>query len=62
MSATENHVMIPASSICGFYLAHPDAKYFAVGKIGDDQLASFAKRAEVSERQARDMLAANLSS
>jgi 5-methyltetrahydrofolate--homocysteine methyltransferase len=36
---TESFAMIPASSVCGFYFAHPEARYFAVGKIGLDQVA-----------------------
>ncbi len=41
---SENYAMSPASSVSGFYYAHPDAKYFAVGKIGRDQLADLAER------------------
>jgi len=36
--------MLPAASVAGFYIAHPDATYFAVGKVGDDQAADFARR------------------
>jgi 5-methyltetrahydrofolate--homocysteine methyltransferase len=45
MSLTENFAMLPAASVCGFYLAHPEATYFAVGKVGEDQAADFARRA-----------------
>lgn len=41
---TESLAMYPASSVCGWYIAHPKAKYFGVGKIGADQLADYAKR------------------
>ena len=41
---TENYAMWPASTIAGWYFAHPDAKYFGVGKIGPDQLADYAAR------------------
>jgi 5-methyltetrahydrofolate--homocysteine methyltransferase len=44
MSLTENYAMLPAASVCGFYIAHPDATYFAVGKVGDDQAADVARR------------------
>jgi 5-methyltetrahydrofolate--homocysteine methyltransferase len=44
MSLTENFAMLPAAAVCGFYLAHPEAMYFAVGKIGEDQAADFARR------------------
>jgi len=46
MSVTESFAMLPASSVSGFYFAHPEATYFAVGPIGDDQRADFARRAQ----------------
>ncbi|MDO8539133.1 MAG: methionine synthase [Opitutaceae bacterium] len=44
MKLTENCAMQPASSVSGFYFNHPDAKYFAVGKIGRDQVEDYATR------------------
>jgi 5-methyltetrahydrofolate--homocysteine methyltransferase len=41
---TENFAMLPASSVCGLYFAHPRARYFAVGKIGRDQAADYGVR------------------
>jgi 5-methyltetrahydrofolate--homocysteine methyltransferase len=41
---TENFAMIPAASVCGYYFAHPEARYFAVGRIGRDQAADYAGR------------------
>ncbi|MGC9036327.1 MAG: methionine synthase [Verrucomicrobiia bacterium] len=41
---TSSCAMIPASSVSGLYFAHPQAKYFAVGKIGRDQLVDYQKR------------------
>lgn len=41
---TESLAMYPASSVCGWYFAHPDSKYFGVGKIEQDQLADYAQR------------------
>jgi 5-methyltetrahydrofolate--homocysteine methyltransferase len=41
---TESLAMTPASSVCGLYFGHPDARYFAVGKIGRDQLEDYQKR------------------
>jgi 5-methyltetrahydrofolate--homocysteine methyltransferase len=60
MSITESYAMLPAASVSGFYLAHPEATYFAVGKIGDDQLDDFARRTAISVDDARRRLAANL--
>jgi 5-methyltetrahydrofolate--homocysteine methyltransferase len=41
---TESLAMYPAASVCGWYIAHPDSKYFGVGKIGQDQLKDYASR------------------
>jgi len=41
---TESMSMNPASSVSGFYLAHPDARYFNVGKVSADQVEDLAKR------------------
>ena len=60
MSLTENYAMIPASSVSGFYFAHPDSTYFSVDKIDLDQVEDFAKRAEVSLDQARRLLATHI--
>jgi 5-methyltetrahydrofolate--homocysteine methyltransferase len=44
MSLTESYAMLPAASVSGFYFAHPEATYFAVGRIGDDQAADIVRR------------------
>ncbi len=44
MSLTESFAMLPASSVSGFYLSHPGAQYFAVGKIAEDQTEDYARR------------------
>ena len=46
MGLTESLAMTPAASVSGFYLAHPDAAYFNVGKIGEDQLHDWARRTQ----------------
>jgi 5-methyltetrahydrofolate--homocysteine methyltransferase len=60
MEITESYAMLPAASVSGFYLAHPDARYFAVGKIGEDQLVDFATRSGLDIGEARRRLAPNL--
>ena len=60
MDVTENYAMLPAASVAGFYLAHPKARYFAVGKIAEDQLADYASRSSVDMDVARRRLAPNL--
>ena len=57
ITLTENFAMWPASSVSGFYFAHPDASYFAVGKIGEDQLADYAARKGWDGETARKWLA-----
>lgn len=44
MSVTESLAMLPAASVSGFYLSHPDSTYFSIGKIGQDQADDFAQR------------------
>ena len=45
---TESLAMYPASSVCGWFFAHPDSKYFGVGKIDKDQLDNYTKRKQMS--------------
>ena len=61
MSVTESLAMLPAASVSGFYLSHPDSTYFSVGKIGPDQVEDFMERANVDEATARRLLAPQLS-
>jgi 5-methyltetrahydrofolate--homocysteine methyltransferase len=60
MTITENYAMLPAASVSGFYLAHPEATYFAVGRIGEDQLRDMAARQRREEAALRRELAPNL--
>jgi 5-methyltetrahydrofolate--homocysteine methyltransferase len=57
---TDSFAMLPASSVSGFYLAHPQAQYFAVGKIGRDQVEDYAKRKNMAVAEAERWLAPNL--
>ena len=60
MALTSSLAMTPAASVSGFYLAHPQAAYFNVGKIGDDQLQDWARRCEQDVVVARRSLASML--
>jgi 5-methyltetrahydrofolate--homocysteine methyltransferase len=60
MSLTESYAMFPGASVSGFYFAHPDSKYFTVGKIGEDQLQDMVKRRKISEDLMKSWLAPNL--
>ncbi|MFX1735711.1 methionine synthase [Paraburkholderia sp. A1RI_3L] len=57
MSVTESLAMLPAASVSGFYIAHPDSTYFSVGKIGEDQLEDYARRMSLSKQDASRALA-----
>ncbi|MFO1296883.1 MAG: methionine synthase [Rubrivivax sp.] len=57
MTLTESMAMAPAASVSGFYLAHPEARYFNVGRIGEDQLADWARREGLAIEDARRALA-----
>ncbi|QWD96537.1 methionine synthase [Polynucleobacter sp. MG-6-Vaara-E2] len=57
MTLTESMAMNPASSVSGFYLAHPDAQYFNVGKITTDQVEDLAKRRGQTIEEVRRQLA-----
>jgi 5-methyltetrahydrofolate--homocysteine methyltransferase len=60
VTLTEHFAMIPASSVSGIYLAHPDAKYFAVGKIDRDQVWDYHLRKNISLPLLERWLAPNL--
>ncbi|RKJ99198.1 methionine synthase [Alicycliphilus denitrificans] len=60
MDLTESMAMFPASSVSGFYLAHPQATYFVVGQIGDDQVQDMAARRGMDVEELRRRLAPNL--
>ncbi len=57
MRLTESYAMLPASAVSGFYLSHPEARYFAVGKIGRDQVEDYARRKNLSVADAERWLA-----
>jgi 5-methyltetrahydrofolate--homocysteine methyltransferase len=56
MGLTESLAMTPASSVSGFYIAHPDAAYFNVGKVGADQAEDWARRSGAAPEAVRRLL------
>jgi len=60
VTLTENYAMLPTASVSGFYLSHPDARYFAVAKLGRDQVEDYARRKGWAVAQAEKWLAPNL--
>ena len=57
---TESYAMSPAAAVSGWYFSHPESRYFGVGKIDEDQLASYAERKRLRLDQAQRLLAPNL--
>lgn len=57
---TESLAMNPAASVCGYYFAHPESKYYALGQIGKDQVIDYSKRKGMSQEKLEKWLAPNL--
>ncbi len=57
ITLTESNAMFPASSVSGMYFNHPDSKYFAVGKLGKDQIEDYAARKNIPVADAEKWLA-----
>ncbi len=60
MKLTESGAMTPAASVSGYYFAHPEARYFALGKIGRDQVSDYARRKGIPFAEAERWLSPNL--
>jgi len=60
ITLTESYAMVPGASVSGIYLAHPQARYFSVGRIGRDQVEDYARRKELSVEVAEIWLRPNL--
>jgi 5-methyltetrahydrofolate--homocysteine methyltransferase len=57
---TESKAMVPTASVSGLYFAHPQARYFAVGKLNRDQVADYAARKGMEVAAIEKWLAPNL--
>ena len=57
---TPNGAMFPHASVCGIMLSHPASRYFAVGKISEEQLSDYADRRGMSVAELRKYLTKNL--
>jgi len=60
ISLTESFMMVPTASVSGLYFAHPQSKYFAVGKIGKDQLTDYCQRRNIDNQTGSSWLETNL--
>ncbi len=60
ITLTENYAMFPTAAVCGLYFAHPQSKYFAIGKIAQDQIIDYARRKKMTTQEAEKWLGPNL--
>jgi 5-methyltetrahydrofolate--homocysteine methyltransferase len=60
ISLTDSFAMYPTSSVSGFYFGNPESSYFGLGKIGEDQVADYARRKGIKKEQAERLLSPNL--
>jgi 5-methyltetrahydrofolate--homocysteine methyltransferase len=60
ITLTESYAMLPAAAVSGFYFAHPEARYFGIGRIGRDQVQDYARRAGMDVAAAERWLASLL--
>ena len=51
--------MEPSATVCGLYIAHPEASYFLIGPVGEDQMADYALRRKLPIEEIRKLLAHN---
>ncbi|MFO7924139.1 MAG: methionine synthase [Bacteroidales bacterium] len=56
ISLTESFMMMPAASVCGYYFAHPESRYFNIGRILNDQVEDYAIRKQITTEEARKLL------
>jgi 5-methyltetrahydrofolate--homocysteine methyltransferase len=60
MRVSENNAIIPAAGVSGLYFAHPESRYFSVGRVAKDQIADYGERKGISIQEAESLLFANL--
>ena len=58
ITLTESAMMVPSASVSGFYFAHPESKYFSIGKITREQISDWAERTKLSAKEAERWLSA----
>jgi 5-methyltetrahydrofolate--homocysteine methyltransferase len=60
MSVSENNAIIPAAGVSGLFFAHPESRYFSVGKVSKEQVVDYSKRKEIDFVEAESLLHGNL--
>ena len=56
VSLTSNGAMEPSATVCGLYIAHPEASYFMLGRIAADQIVDYASRRSLTPDEVRTLL------
>ena len=56
VSLTSNAAIYPTASVCGMYIAHPESKYFTIGKIDEEQIADYGQRKGISSEEVKKWL------
>lgn len=57
VSLTSSYAILPSTSLCGMLIAHPEARYFSIGRVGEDQLAAYCDKRGISREEAGRLLA-----
>jgi 5-methyltetrahydrofolate--homocysteine methyltransferase len=57
ISLTDSYMMNPAASVCGYYFAHPQSRYFAIGPVSEEQLKDYSVRKNMDMKELRRCLA-----
>jgi 5-methyltetrahydrofolate--homocysteine methyltransferase len=60
ISLTDSFAMLPAASVSGLYFAHPQARYFSVGRVGRDQVEDYSRRKGVARAEVERWIRPNL--
>jgi len=60
ITLTENYAMYPAAAVSGYYFAHPATQYFAISRVGYEQVEDYAKRKKLTVKEVEKLLASNL--
>ncbi len=60
VSLTDSYMMNPAASVCGYYFAHPQSRYFAIGTIGADQIQDYSNRKNMDLKELKRCMAVSV--
>jgi 5-methyltetrahydrofolate--homocysteine methyltransferase len=60
MSISENNAIIPAAGVSGLFFAHPESRYFSVGRIGKEQVLDYSRRKGIDLAETEELIHGNL--